>query len=52
MLHLAYLKQDADTFDPKRASQHEERFTAEFGAPSAAIDEHFGAEQYYDVGYR
>lgn len=52
MLHLGFLKQDADTFDPKRASQHEERFTAEFGPPSAAIDEHFGAEQYYDVGYR
>lgn len=52
MLHLAYLKQDADTFDPKKASQHEERFTAEFGQPSSAIDEHFGAEQYYDVGYR
>lgn len=52
MLHLAFLKQDADTFDPKKAAQHEERFTSEFGQPSAAIDEHFGAEQYYDIGYR
>jgi hypothetical protein len=52
MLHLGFLKQDADTFDPKKASQHEERFTGEFGQPSAAIDEVFGSEQYYDVGYR
>ena len=52
MLHLGYLKQDADTFDPKKAAQHEERFTGEFGQPSAAIDETFGAEQYYDIGYR
>lgn len=52
MLHLGYLKQDADTFDPKKAAQHEERFAGEFGQPSAAIDEVFGAEQYYDIGYR
>jgi len=52
MLHLGYLKQDADTFDPKKAAQHEERFMGEFGQPSAAIDETFGAEQYYDIGYR
>lgn len=52
MLHLGYLKQDADTFDPKKAAQHEERFAGEFGPPSSAIDETFGAEQYYDIGYR
>ena len=52
MLHLGYLKRDADLFDPSKASEHEKRFAAEFGPPSAAIDENFGAEQYYDVGYR
>lgn len=52
MKHLGYLKQDADTFDPKKASEHEARFTAEFGPPSAAIDEHWAAEQYYDIGER
>lgn len=52
MYHLAYLKQDADAFDPKKAAQHEGRFTAEFGPPSSAIDEHWAAEQYYDVGNR
>lgn len=50
MKHLGYLKRDTDTFDPKKASEHEERFTAEFGPPSAAIDEHWAAEQYYDIG--
>lgn len=47
---LAYQKQDADTMDLVKAAKFEERFTAEFGPPSAAIDEHWAAEQYYDVG--
>ena len=50
MKHLGYLKRDADTFDPKKATEHETRFSAEFGPPSAAIDEHWAAEQYYDIG--
>lgn len=50
MKHLAYQKQDADTMDLAKAAKFEERFTAEFGPPSAAIDEHWAAEQYYDVG--
>ncbi len=48
--HLAYQKQDADTMDIAKSAQFEERFTAEFGPPSAAIDEHWAAEQYYGVG--
>lgn len=52
MKHQGYLKRDADTFDPKKASEHETRFTTEFGPPSAAIDEHWAAEQYYDIGER
>lgn len=50
MKHLAYQKPDADTMDLAKAAKFEERFTAEFGPPSAAIDEHWAAEQYYDVG--
>lgn len=52
MKHLGYQKQDADTFDAAKASRFEERFSAEFGPPSAAIDEHWAAEQYYGIGER
>lgn len=49
---LAYSDQDIDTFDPKAAEKCGALFTAEFGPPSAAIDEHWAAEQYYDIGER
>ena len=48
--HLAYSKQDCDMFDPGKAQQFDDQFTAEFGPPRAAIDEHWAEEQYYDVG--
>lgn len=50
MLHQGYLKQDADTLDVAKAAKFEERFAAEFGPPSAAIDEHWALEQYHDIG--
>lgn len=50
MKHLAYSKQDSDLADPKKAAEFEGRFAAEFGPARAAIDEHWAAEQYYDVG--
>lgn len=52
MKFLGYSKQDADTYDPKKAALHADLFTAEFGPPIGAIDEHWAAEQYYDVGNR
>lgn len=48
--HRAYLKPDADTFNPDKAQKFADSFAGEFGPPSAAIDEHWAAEQYYDVG--
>ena len=41
MLHLAYLKQDSETMDEKKAAFNEARFTSEFGPPSRAIDENW-----------
>lgn len=48
----AYRKHDADFFDPEAANRAEEQFTAEFGPPVTALDEHWAIEQYYDVGHR
>jgi hypothetical protein len=50
MKHLAYSKPDADTYDRDRGQLFAEQFTAEFGPPRAALDEHWAAEQYYDIG--
>ena len=45
-----YAVPDMDTFNPGAAAAYAEKFSAEFGPPSAAIDEHWAAEQYFDVG--
>lgn len=50
MKHRAYIKPDTDAFNPDKAGKFAESFAVEFGPPSAAIDEHWAAEQYYDVG--
>ena len=50
MLHLGYLKQDADTLDVVKSAKFEERFAGEFGPPQSARDEQWGREQYYDIG--
>lgn len=39
MLYRAFSKQDADTYDPKRAQLNLDLFEAEFGKKSTAIDE-------------
>lgn len=45
----AYGKQDADSYDPKKADFHEKQFILRFGE-TTAIGEHWALEQYYDVG--
>lgn len=44
-----YSTQDADSYDPKKADKHEVAFIKQFGQ-SAAVDEHWSLEQYYDIG--
>lgn len=50
MLYRAYSKPDTQAFDAKAAEKAEAMFAAEFGEKSGAINEHWAAEQYYDVG--
>lgn len=45
-----YKVPDIEIFNPGAAAAYAEMFAAEFGPPSAAIDEHWAAEQYFDVG--
>lgn len=45
-----YRVPDMETFNPQAAAAYAALFAAEFGPPSAAIDEHWAAEQYFDVG--
>ena len=45
-----YAVPDVDIFNAGAATAYAEKFAAEFGPPSAAIDEHWAAEQYFDVG--
>lgn len=51
-MQRAYLKKDTDFFDPKASERAGAAFTAEFGPPVSALDEHWAIEQYYDVGHR
>lgn len=48
--YRAYMKPDADTLNPGEAKAALEHFEAEFGKRSAAIDEHWNAEQNHDLG--
>lgn len=50
MLYRAYSKPDTQSFDKQAAANAEAQFAAEFGERSGAINEHWAAEQYYDVG--
>lgn len=44
-----YADMDADQYDPVKSEKAEAKFIANFGKTSA-IDEHWAAEQYYDIG--
>jgi hypothetical protein len=48
--HRAYLKPDPDLLDPKAAEKALALFEAEFGPPSAAINEQWNREQNFDNG--
>lgn len=50
MLHRGYSKADPETLDATKAKAADERFTAEFGEKTGAVDERWAFEQYLDVG--
>lgn len=52
MKYRAYSTDDTDLYDAAASARALAEFAAEFGPPTAAIDEQFEFENYHDVGER